>query len=452
MLNWAYRCLPTPLEVIDTIANQPFLFLGYFGFVGGAIFLLRYLWWSSYSQLQIWCCPTRTNLAIVRGLSTLRRRRYSVPLWVRSGHLQTLFTPLVKPSPDPHYERTMLKNPECGGTIVLDIHNQEVAGPTNPHSHLRFFSSRGQRGTSFDQLKPVVFIVPGVSSNRSSAYIRSAIGALGREGFKVVLVNHRGGEFAPPQLSSPQIFTVGGTTDLRTAIEHFRRVEPPGTPFLLVGFSLGANICVNYVSEYEDVGTELQGAISICQGYDGKAGVERLDATSPFYSKIILYKLKAIVQKHESVLRNNPKINWDAVLAATTVAEFDTAFSAPLHGFASAADYYRHHSCISRIGRTRIPLLLVNSTDDPFLSADLLKLSIESAKSQPNIIAVHSSKGGHLGFWEGGLFIPYSRSWADRLICEFASLMAVLPSPDSASLPGSVFSPTHLSPNRDEED
>ena len=405
----------------------------------GLVVAVVYVLLRSYSQVKIWCHPTQTNLAIVRGLSTLRRGRWRVPFWVTSGHLQTIFTPLVKPSPHPDYSRILLQNPNCGGTIVCDIHDNTTVFERRARFNFPFitlFSDHSLHPPSsargYHQLRPLVFIVPGISSNRSSAYIRSAVHALGVDGCKVVIVNHRGGEFEAPQLSSAQIFTVGGSTDLRTAIEHFRNEEAPGTPFVLVGFSLGGNICVNYTSEYEDVGTELVGCVSICQGYDGRHGVEILEKDQPFYSRVLLNKLQRIVQQHEAVFRNHPKISWEAVMAARTVPEFDTAFSAPLHGYASADDYYTHHSCITRIGRARVPLLLINSTDDPFIPADLFNLSIQAAKNQTNIIAVHTSKGGHLGFWEGGLFRPYSKSWIDRLLCEFAALMSVLG-------PGAIF-------------
>ena len=146
----------------------------------------------------------------------------------------------------------------------------------------------------------------------------------------------------------------------------------------------------------------------------------------PFYSRVLLSKLKRIVLQHEATFRDHPKIDWRAVHAARTVAEFDAAFSAPLHGFSTADEYYTHHSCISRIGRARIPLLLINSTDDPFIPPNLTALSLQAAKSQPNIIAIHTTKGGHLGFWEGDWLRPYSRSWIDRLLCEFVSLMTIL--------------------------
>ena len=47
--------------------------------------------------------------------------------------------------------------------------------------------------------------------------------------------------------------------------------------------------------------------------------------------------------------------------------EFDDRFTAPMHGFASAEEYYAHASSGRYLSGIRVPTLLVNAQNDPFL-------------------------------------------------------------------------------------
>ena len=48
---------------------------------------------------------------------------------------------------------------------------------------------------------------------------------------------------------------------------------------------------------------------------------------------------------------------------------FDDKYTAPLHGFKDAADYYRRCSSAQLSDSISVPTLLVQAQDDPFLSA-----------------------------------------------------------------------------------
>ncbi|NEU34451.1 alpha/beta hydrolase, partial [bacterium LRH843] len=48
--------------------------------------------------------------------------------------------------------------------------------------------------------------------------------------------------------------------------------------------------------------------------------------------------------------------------------EFDDRYTAPLHGFESAEDYWARCSSLGRLKDVRVPTLMLNAEDDPFLS------------------------------------------------------------------------------------
>ena len=58
--------------------------------------------------------------------------------------------------------------------------------------------------------------------------------------------------------------------------------------------------------------------------------------------------------------------------AARDLRDFDEVFTAPLHGFRGADDYYARGSAKPQLARIRIPALVLNARNDPFLPASAL--------------------------------------------------------------------------------
>jgi len=89
-----------------------------------------------------------------------------------------------------------------------------------------------------------------------------------------------------------------------------------------------------------------------------------------------------------------------ALAAVHTLADFDDAVTAPVHGFRSAADYWNSSSSASFLPKIRRPTLLINAKDDPFLPEKALPLAAVLANRF--LTAEFTSNGGHIGFLAGG--------------------------------------------------
>jgi hypothetical protein len=102
------------------------------------------------------------------------------------------------------------------------------------------------------------------------------------------------------------------------------------------------------------------------------------------------------------------------------VREFDELYTARLHGFRDAADYYARASALQFVGRIRVPTLIVHAQDDPFIPfASLRHPSIEA---NPNVILLAPARGGHVAFIArptGG----EDRYWAENRVVEFFQLL-----------------------------
>jgi predicted alpha/beta-fold hydrolase len=87
-----------------------------------------------------------------------------------------------------------------------------------------------------------------------------------------------------------------------------------------------------------------------------------------------------------------------ALHAAQDLYEFDNVFTAPLHGFKNTHDYWTRASAKPRLADIRLPALVVNALNDPFVPASSLPVSSEVGSY---VTLWQPAKGGHVGFMAG---------------------------------------------------
>ena len=92
-------------------------------------------------------------------------------------------------------------------------------------------------------------------------------------------------------------------------------------------------------------------------------------------------------------------IDINKALNASTSYEFDGIFSTKMHGITNVDDYYSDISCMNELNDVRIPLLCINSLDDPIIHHSTIPFDI--ASKNDNIILLVTKIGGHVGFFEG---------------------------------------------------
>ncbi len=85
----------------------------------------------------------------------------------------------------------------------------------------------------------------------------------------------------------------------------------------------------------------------------------------------------------------------EAALRACTLHAFDDAFTAPLHGFAGVDDYWCRASALPGLRAVRVPALLLNARNDPFVPAASLPQSDQVSAA---VTLWQPSWGGHVGF------------------------------------------------------
>jgi len=97
---------------------------------------------------------------------------------------------------------------------------------------------------------------------------------------------------------------------------------------------------------------------------------------------------------------------------------FDNAVTAPLHGFRDVDHYWSAASSGPWLGRIRVPTLLLNARNDPFLpERDLLRAA---RKAAPCVVLEFPRTGGHAGFLAAPF--PGRRGWLPQHLFEFLNL------------------------------
>jgi abhydrolase domain-containing protein 1/3 len=107
--------------------------------------------------------------------------KYSVTPWLSSPHLQTVFLNFFGNPPKFKYKRQLFNTPD-GGTIALDWVTNTVVSENAVHVD----------DVNKDESTPIVVIIPGLTSDSSSPYLKHLAYHTAKRGWKVVVSNHRG--------------------------------------------------------------------------------------------------------------------------------------------------------------------------------------------------------------------------------------------------------------------
>jgi hypothetical protein len=179
----------------------------------------------------------------------------------------------------------------------------------------------------------------------------------------------------------------------------------------VIGFSLGGNVLLKYLGEEgDDAAARIRTCVAVSVPYDLGACADALERTrmGRFYTRHFLVTLKQKTVARRTLIGG--RIDMARALSSRSFRDFDDAVTAPLHGFASAEDYYRRCSSAGFVERVRVPTLLVQAEDDPFLPA--AAIPGDAIARNPAFDTAFLAKGGHVGFIEGQPWAP--RFWIER--------------------------------------
>ena len=316
----------------------------------------------------------------------LKDSSYKPPFWLMGGHLQTMYPVLFRKKPKMVSSREILSTPD-GDRILLDIALAENNGRS----------------------KDVAILSHGLEGDSRRKYILGMGRAFLKRGVDVVARNFRccGGEMN----ALPGMYHSGQTEDIQTVVNFclkrgYKRI-------FLLGFSMGGNQVLKYLGEPEGrLPVQIAGAVVFSVPCDLTGCAKTLDMPSNrVYMEYFLRSLRVkIREKNRLYPELYPLQGLDDM---KTFAEFDNRYTAPVHGFTSAADYWEKASSLPFLHKITVPTLLVNAKNDPFLSESCFPVAL--AKSHEHLFFEMPGQGGHVGF------VPRhgSRYWSERRAVQF---------------------------------
>jgi predicted alpha/beta-fold hydrolase len=246
-----------------------------------------------------------------------------------------------------------------------------------------------------DPAAPLLVLFHGLEGSSSSHYAQAFAGEARRRGWRFAVPHFRGcsGEIN----LAPRAYHSGDHEEVAWMLGRFRALQRG--PIVAVGVSLGGNALLRYAEEAGTSAAELVRAVAaVSAPLDLAAGGRAIGRGfgRQVYTRMFMrsMKKKALVK-----LRQHPGLfDEKAMRAARDLRDFDEVFTGPLHGFAGADDYYARSSAKAQLDRVRIPALVLNARNDPFLPSSALPGPGEVGPSVTLWQPVH---GGHVGFADG---------------------------------------------------
>lgn len=312
---------------------------------------------------------------------------FKAPLWLPSPHAQTIGGRLLRRPVSMRLQRERLETPD-DDFLDLDF-APPIAGA------------------------PIVLLLHGLEGSAQRGYAINTYNALAVLGVGAVGLNFRSCSGEPNRTS--RFYHSGETEDIRFVLQTLK-ARYPDAPIGAVGFSLGGNALLKFLGEEGDAARSLvRAAVAVSVPYDLAAGDQFLNSTvmGRFYTRVFLKPLVEKMVAKQHLL--NGACDMERARKARSFREFDDAVTAPLHGFASADDYYTRSSSWQFISRIRVPTLLLHAEDDPFLPPQYIPRA--EISGNPLVNASIQKKGGHVGFIHGTPAHP--QFWAETNAARF---------------------------------
>jgi len=307
----------------------------------------------------------------------------AAPWWLPGGHLQTIWPALKArhlPAPDVafiSYRRERWQTPDDD---FIDVDWQE---------------SRHEK----DDNTPMLVLFHGLEGSSRSHYALAFARYARDHGWRFVVPHFRGcgGEIN----RAPRAYHSGDFEEIGWVLQRLRRRSHKA--LMVVGVSLGGNALLRWAQEAGSQATVVASAVaSVSAPIDLSASGHAMGVgfNRWVYTRMFLNSMKP---KAMQKLAQYPGLfSAQAMLSTRTLFEFDNVFTAPLHGFQNTVDYWKKASASPHLASIRVPTLLLNAQNDPFVPAASLPKAGEVGQY---VQLCQPRHGGHVGFaqapWPG---------------------------------------------------
>ncbi|WP_299795354.1 hydrolase [uncultured Shewanella sp.] len=297
---------------------------------------------------------------------------FSPPWWARSPHVQTIL-PVFTKVDRPALSRERLELSD-GDFIDLDWLSFPEDGQT------------------------ILVVIHGLEGSAESHYVRRLLQDCRARGLCAVVHHHRSCSGEPNRLA--RSYHSGDTRDLHENLTHLK-ARFPNSRIRAVGYSLGGNVLTKYLGEHSD-SSLIERAVVVSAPLKLAACAKKLEkGFSKVYQSYLIKQLQQKLTKkvQDKRLSESMPVSMSQIEELNTFYSFDHRVTAPLHGFEGVDDYYHRASGMNFLQHICQPTLVIHAEDDPFMTREVIP---PAKKLSPDVVYELHSRGGHVGFIDGG--------------------------------------------------
>ena len=312
---------------------------------------------------------------------------YAAPIWLPGGNLQTIWAAQFARRVQgtlPSYRRERWTTPD---NDFIDV--DWIDAPSASAAIERPVADRAASSP------PLVVLFHGLEGSSASHYAQAFAEFARGHGLRFAVPHFRGcsGELN----RAPRAYHSGDHAEIDWILRQCR-AQSDG-PILAVGVSLGGNALMRWAGEAGTDATALVAAVaSVSAPLDLAAGGHAIGRgfNRLVYNRMFLNSMRP---KALRKLEQFPGLfDRDALVQARDLYTFDNVFTAPVHGFRDTEDYWSRASAKPHLHQIRVPALLLNARNDPFVPASSLPRQAEVSEC---VTLWQPEDGGHVGFPQG---------------------------------------------------
>lgn len=240
--------------------------------------------------------------------------------------------------------------------------------------------------------KKLMVLTHGFEGNTRDVCMEQSASYFSQQGYDVLLWNLRSCSNELNRL--PRFYHHGDIHDLNAVVNHGRKSNEY-EEIVLVGFSLGGGILINYLGS-DLPGKDIKCAVAVSVPLDIEATGRKIQSgwNRVIIERNFLEKIKKKVYRKAALFPE--LINVEKAKKIMSLQDFHREVILPLNGFSSDEEYFGQWSCSQYLSKVKKPLLIINAKNDPILSKGDFPYS--ECKSSEHIYLETPTYGGHVGF------------------------------------------------------
>ncbi len=347
-----------------------------------------------------------------------------VPLWLPGGHLQTIYSAYFARHHSIAFVRHRVDTQD-GDFLDFDwtgpgLFADRLADGSRPMRDAHLHKTAARRWMQDDDWAclpdspntQALILFHGLEGSSHSHYAQAIAQHFRARGWVVVIAHFRGCSGFPNRMA--RAYYSGDSDEVAFMLNTVREALPHAQ-WHAVGVSLGGNALLKYLGLHGEDSQWLRANAAISVPTDLVACGNSLSTT-----KIGRYVygpnfMRSMRQKIYDKLRRYPGLVDIVRLGQIkTIREFDDLYTAPMHGFKHALDYWTASSSKQFLSGIQQPTLVLNARNDPFVPLESLPAASDASRS---VLLHQPAKGGHVGFTTGPF--PGNLLWLPKRIAHF---------------------------------